>query len=99
MAKATIIQDTEAEAADVVVEKVVDLRMDQKSFFCHFHGNESDHTTNFCPEKKRTLERMEEEKKGKNGQPHCMVRTFGTAVPTSTCTVQSNLPTHARFLL
>ena len=33
-----------------------------KKFFC---GNESDHTTNFCPEKKRTLERMEEEKKAK----------------------------------
>ena len=32
MAKATIIQDTEAEAADVVAEKVVDLRMDQNCF-------------------------------------------------------------------
>ena len=36
-----------------------------KKFFCHFHGSDSDHTTNFCPEKKRTLERMEEEKKAK----------------------------------
>ena len=36
-----------------------------KKFFCHFHGSDSDHTTNFYPEKKRTLERMEEEKKAK----------------------------------
>jgi len=36
-----------------------------KKFFCHFHGSDSDHTTNFCAEKKRTLEQMEEEKKAK----------------------------------
>ena len=24
-----------------------------KKFFCHFHGNELDHTTNFCPKKKK----------------------------------------------
>ena len=35
-----------------------------KKVFCHFHVSDSDHTTNFCPEKK-TLERMEEEKKAK----------------------------------
>ena len=34
-----------------------------KKFFCHFHGSDSDHTTNFCLEKKRTLERMEEDEK------------------------------------
>jgi len=36
-----------------------------KKFFCHFHGAESDHTTNRCPEKKKTLDRMEVEKKAK----------------------------------
>lgn len=36
-----------------------------RKLFCHFHGSDSDHTTNFCPEKKRTLECMEEEKKAK----------------------------------
>ena len=70
-----------------------------KKFFCHFHGSDSDHTTNFCPEKKRTLERMEEEKKNQTGQPHCMVRIFGTAVPTYTQSIQSNLPTHTSIHL
>jgi len=36
-----------------------------KKFFCHFHESDSDHRTNQCPEKKKTLERMESEKKTK----------------------------------
>jgi len=36
-----------------------------KKFFCHFHGSDSDHRTNQCPEKKKTLDRMESEKKAK----------------------------------
>ena len=36
-----------------------------KIFFCHFHGSDSDHRTNQCPEKKKTLDRMESEKKAK----------------------------------
>ena len=36
-----------------------------RKFFCHFHGTDLDHTTNHCPEKKKTLERMEAEKKAK----------------------------------
>ena len=32
---------------------------------CHFHGTDTDHNTNPCPEKKKTLERMETEKKAK----------------------------------
>ena len=36
-----------------------------RKFFCHFHGAESDHTTNHCPKKKKTLDRMEAEKKAK----------------------------------
>ena len=38
---------------------------DPKKFFCHFHGSDSDHRTNQCPEKKKTLDRMEAEKKAK----------------------------------
>ena len=34
--KATAIQGIEAEAADAIVEKVVDLRKDRKSFFLSF---------------------------------------------------------------
>ena len=34
-----------------------------KKFFCHFHGNESDHTTNFCPEKKEHLSELKKRKK------------------------------------
>ena len=41
-----------------------DLRETKKDF-CHFHGTDSDHRTNQCPEKKKTLERMEAEKKAK----------------------------------
>ena len=36
-----------------------------KKLFCHFHGPSSDHRTNQCPEEKKTLERMESEKKAK----------------------------------
>ena len=36
-----------------------------KKFFYHFHGVESDHTMNHCLEKKKTLNRMEAEKKAK----------------------------------
>jgi hypothetical protein len=39
-------------------------------FFCHFHRRDSDHTTNYCPEKKKTLERMEDEKKGEKIVSH-----------------------------
>ena len=36
-----------------------------RKFFCHFHGAESDHTTNHCTNKKKTLKRMEAEKMAK----------------------------------
>ena len=48
-----------------------------RNFFCHFHGNQSDPTTNHCPEKKKTLEWMEAEKKAK------MVRHTAWAGPSA----------------
>ena len=36
-----------------------------EKLFCHFHGPDSDHRTIQRPEKKKTLERMESEKKAK----------------------------------
>ena len=36
-----------------------------QKLYCHFHGVDAGHRTNQCPEKKKTLERMEAEKKAK----------------------------------
>src|SRR6185503_8638056 len=36
-----------------------------QKLFCHFHGEDAGHRTNQCPEKKRTLERMDAKKNAK----------------------------------
>ena len=36
-----------------------------QKLFCHFHGEDAGHRTNQCPDKKRTLVRMEAEKNAK----------------------------------
>ena len=45
--------------------KIADLRASPKKLFCHFHGPDSDYRTNQCLEKKKTLDKMESEKKAK----------------------------------
>ena len=55
----------EAEVAAEEGAEVVDLRASPKKFFCHFHASDCDHRTNQCPLKKKTLDRMESEKKAK----------------------------------
>ena len=97
MAKATIIQDTEAEAAYVVAEKVADLRTDQKSF--SVISMEMSRIIQPISALKKENTRTNRRRKGKNGQPHCVVRTLGTTLPTSTTAIQPNLSTHACFFL
>ena len=50
---------TEAEAEDLHFQTSTHIQ------FYHFHGNDSDLTTNYCPEKKKTLETMDAKKKNK----------------------------------
>jgi hypothetical protein len=50
---------------------------ESKKFFCHFHGRDSDHTTNYCPEKKNLRENGGRKECPKTGQPyHLGTTTF-----------------------
>src|SRR6185503_16375808 len=54
-----------------------------KKFFCHFHRPDSDHRTNQCPEKK-TLERMESEKKSQASWAYYMASDSTNSTSTNT---------------
>ena len=52
----TSLSKGEEDLTEVKVEaeaEIADLRMSKKKLFCHFHGTDSDHTANQCPEKKK----------------------------------------------
>jgi len=64
-----------------------------KKFFCHFHESDSDHRTNQCPEKKKTLKRMESEKKTKLVGHITWPQTPQTQTPQVQYTQPSFVPT------
>ena len=57
-----------------------------QKLYCHFHGVDASHRTNQCPEKKKTPERMEVEKKAKlvghTSWPIQQAQQFQTTQPT-----------------
>ena len=63
-----------------------------KKLFCHFHGPDSDHRTNQSPEKK-TIERMESEKKSQASWAYYMASDSTNTTPANTVHTTSVCPT------
>ena len=69
------------------------------NFFLSFSWQRVGSYNQFLPREEENTRTNGRREKGKTGQPHYVVRTFGAAVPAGTHNLQTNLPTHARLHL